>query len=112
LAWVSMSRQVRSFCVSFMRVAHGAEGFEDFGDVGGFGAGETLREGFGGDGFFVGGKGEADGFDAVGKGFWAKLTCGGSWVPALRHQKHFGGRVELVWFALHSGFGIRGGASG
>ena len=32
-----------------MRMAHGAEGFEDFGDVGGFGAGEALRHGFGSD---------------------------------------------------------------
>jgi hypothetical protein len=36
-------------------VAHGAEGFEDFGDVGGFGAGESFGRGFGGDGFFGGG---------------------------------------------------------
>ena len=43
-----------------MRMAHGAEGFEDFGDVGGFGAGETFGDCLRSDGVLVRIEGDAD----------------------------------------------------
>ena len=62
-------RQVGVFCFASMGVAHGAEGFEDFGDGGGIGAFEPLGDRFGRNRLFVFKQRGADGFDAFGEGF-------------------------------------------
>src|SRR2546427_7259668 len=63
-------RQVSTLRLSPMGMAHGAEGFEDFGDGGATGVGEAGGDVGGGYGFGGFGKDFGDGFDAFGKGLW------------------------------------------